>query len=113
MKKETRKRLERAGWTVGNASDFLGLSAEEEALVEIRLVLGDEVRASRQRANLTQVALAKRIGSSQSRVAKIETGDSTVTIDLQMKALLAAGSKPGAVFSALARKLSGHAHKAA
>jgi DNA-binding XRE family transcriptional regulator len=113
MKRENMKRFERAGWRVGNASDFLGLSREEEALVEIRLALGDEVRVSRKRANLTQLALAKLIGSSQSRVAKIETGDTTVTIDLQMKALLAAGSKPGAVFFALARKLSERAHKAA
>ncbi len=113
MKKKAKKRLERAGWAVGDASDFLGLSAGEEAFVEIRLALGDEVRASRKRANLTQAALATRIGSSQSRVAKIETGDKTVSIDLQMKALLAAGSKPGAVFSALARKLSDRTHKAA
>ena len=45
MKKDSRKRLEQAGWAVGNASDFLGLSQTEEALVEIRLALGDEVRA--------------------------------------------------------------------
>jgi transcriptional regulator with XRE-family HTH domain len=82
-------------------------------LVEIRLALGDQVRASRTKANLTQLTLAKRIGSSQSRVAKIETGDATVSIDLQMKALLAAGSKPGAVFSALARRLTERAHRAA
>ncbi len=113
MKKETKKRLEEVGWTVGNATDFLGLSSAEEALVDIRLALGDEVRASRRRTNLTQHALAKLIGSSQSRVAKIETGDSTVSIDLQMKALLAAGSKPGAVFSALARKLAARPRRAA
>ena len=106
MKKANKERLERAGWTVGNAGDFLGLSPEEEYLVEIRLALGDEVRASRKRANLTQMALAKRIGSSQSRVAKIETGDPTVSIDLQMRALLAAGSRPRAVFSVLARKVA-------
>jgi DNA-binding XRE family transcriptional regulator len=113
MKKATVKKLEDAGWAVGNASAFLGLTPEEEALVEIRLALGDEVRESRKRANLTQVALAKRLGSSQSRVAKIETGDTTVSIDLQMKALLAAGSKPGAAFSALARRLSRRTQKAA
>lgn len=113
MKKAARKRLEQAGWVLGNASDLLGLSPEEQALVEIRLALGDEVRASRKRANLTQLDLANIIGSSQSRVAKIETGDGTVSIDLQMKALLAAGSKPGAMFSALARRLSVRSHKAA
>ena len=112
MKKESKKRLEQAGWTVGNATDFLGMSPAEEALVDIRLALGDEVRAARERTNLTQHALAKRIGSSQSRVAKIETGDTTVSIDLQMKALLAIGSSPGAVFSSLARKLAARPRQA-
>jgi len=111
MKRETRVRLTRAGWAVGNARDFLRLSPAEDSLVEIRLALGDEVRASRKRTNLTQHALAKRIGSSQSRIAKIETGDATVSIDLQMKALLAAGVGPGAMFSALARKLSTRPHR--
>jgi len=113
MKKESKKRLEDAGWAVGNASDFLDLSPAEAALVDIRLALGDEVRASRKRTNLTQQALAKLIGSSQSRVAKTETGDTTVTIDLQLKALLATGSNPGSVFSALARKLAARPHRAA
>jgi DNA-binding XRE family transcriptional regulator len=113
MKKEAKKRLEDAGWAVGNASDFLGLSPAEAALVDIRLALGDEVRASRKRTHLTQQGLAKLIGSSQSRVAKIETGDTTVTIDLQLKALLAAGSNPGSVFSALARKLAARPHRVA
>jgi DNA-binding XRE family transcriptional regulator len=113
MKKEAKKRLEDAGWAVGKASDFLGLSPAEAALVDLRLALGDEVRASRKRTNLTQQALAKLIGSSQSRVAKIETGDTTVTIDLQLKALLASGSSPGAVFSALARKLAARPHRVA
>lgn len=113
MKNETKKQLKRAGWAVGDARDFLRLSPGEEALVEIRLALGDEVRATRKRANLTQMGLAKLIGSSQSRVAKIENGDTTVTIDLQMKALLAGGSKPEAVFSALARKLAERARRAA
>jgi DNA-binding XRE family transcriptional regulator len=113
MKKDTKKRLEQGGWAVGNASDFLGLSPAEEALIEIRLALGDEVRASRERTNLTQKALAKLIGSSQSRIAKIESGDPSVSIDLQMKALFTAGSRPGALLSTLGRKLAARPHRAA
>jgi predicted transcriptional regulator len=71
------------------------------------------VRFRGQRTNLTQKALAKMIGSSQSRIAKIEVGDRSVSIDLQIRALLTAGSKPGAVFSALARKLSARPHRVA
>jgi transcriptional regulator with XRE-family HTH domain len=105
MKNETKRRLEKAGWSVGNAGDFLGLSQAEQALIEIRFALGAQVRDTRHRTKLTQTGLAKLIGSSQSRIAKIETGNPTVSIELQMKALLTAGATPGAVFFSLARNL--------
>ncbi|HTR79841.1 MAG TPA: XRE family transcriptional regulator, partial [Gemmatimonadaceae bacterium] len=80
------KRLTEAGWRVGSAREFLGLSAEEAVLVEMRLALSASLRVRRERAELTQAALAKRVGSSQSRVAKMEAGDPTVSIELLIKA---------------------------
>lgn len=70
MKEARRKRLEAAGWAVGNAADFLGLSPEEEALVEMKLRLAAELRKLRAEQNVTQVELARRLGSSQSRVGQ-------------------------------------------
>ena len=70
MEAQKRKRLESAGWTTGNASDFLGLSTEEAALVETRLAVSTALRDRRLDAGLTQGALAKKLKSSQSRVAK-------------------------------------------
>jgi DNA-binding XRE family transcriptional regulator len=101
-----RKRLERAGWAVGSAADFLELSPEEAALVEMRLALSASVRERRQRARLTQTALAERLGSSQSRVAKMEAGDPSVSLDLLVRALLALGATRKEVASALSSRVA-------
>jgi len=92
MKRSKRERLESAGWRVGIAAEFLGLSPEESAFVEMKLALADGVRRRRQAKRLTQVQLAAWIGSSQSRVAKMETADRTVSIDLLVRTLLAMGA---------------------
>jgi ribosome-binding protein aMBF1 (putative translation factor) len=86
------KRLKAAGWKVGTAKDFLGLQKQEAALVEVKLSLIDAVKKSRQKRRLSQVDLAERIGSSQSRVAKIEAGDPSVSLDLIARALIATGA---------------------
>jgi ribosome-binding protein aMBF1 (putative translation factor) len=92
MDKAKRKRLEARGWRVGTASDFLGLSAEAAALVEMKVRLSQALRARREDRGLSQVALAKRLRSSQSRVAKMEAADRTVSIDLLLRGLVALGA---------------------
>lgn len=92
MSPEKRKRLRDAGWQVGAARDFLDLSEEEVVLVELKLALTDALKASRAKRGLSQVELAHRMGSSQSRIAKIEAGDRSVSLDLIIRALLAAGA---------------------
>lgn len=87
-----RKRLEAAGWLTGSASDFLGLSAEETALVETRLAVSTALRDRRRDAGLTQGALAKKLKSSQSRVAKMEAADPSVSLDLLLRAYFATGA---------------------
>jgi ribosome-binding protein aMBF1 (putative translation factor) len=104
MDARKRKRLEAAGWRVGSAADFLGLSAEEAQLVEMRLALSETLRTRRTEAHLSQTALAKRLGSSQSRIAKMEAADATVSLDLLIRALLALGASPREVAKALAKK---------
>lgn len=86
------KRLKAAGWKVGTPKDFLGLSDQEAALVEVKLSLIEALKKSRQKRRLSQIDLAQRMGSSQSRVAKIEAGDSSVSLDLIVRALIAAGT---------------------
>jgi len=92
MRKPKRKRLAAKGWKIGNTAEFLGLSPEEEAYIELKLRLADGLRKRRVRSRLTQQELAKAVRSSQSRVAKMEAGDPTVTVDLLVRSLLALGA---------------------
>ena len=92
MSKAKFKRLKSAGWKVGTTKDFLGLSEQEAALVEFKLSLIDALKHSRRKRRLSQSDLALRIGSSQSRVAKIEAGDPSVSLDLIVRALIATGA---------------------
>ena len=92
MKNEKRSRLERKGWKVGDAADFLELSKEEAAFVELKLALARSLKKRRQAKKWTQTQLAKAIGSSQPRVAKMESADSSVSVDLLIKALLSTGA---------------------
>ena len=94
MEKRKQKQLEAAGWQVGSAADFLGLSEAEAQLVEMKLALSAQLRTARQQRHWTQTTLARRLGSSQSRVAKMEAGDPSVTLDLLVRGLLAVGATP-------------------
>jgi len=78
--------------TFGSAEEFLGLSEEEAVYVDLKLTLGDNLKKRRQRKNLTQVELAKMLKSNQSRIAKMEAGDPSVSLDLLIKSLLALGT---------------------
>ena len=92
MKTKKLKRLQAAGWKAGSAAEFLGLSEPETALVELKLALVDAVRRTRQKRGMSQIDLAQRMHSSQSRIAKIEAGDASVSLDLIVRALIAAGA---------------------
>ena len=102
MEKQKRQRLERAGWRVGSTTDFLGLSDEESALVEVKLGLATAVRRQRKRRRLTQQELGRLLGSSQSRVAKMEAADPSVSIDLMVRSLLRMGASRKDVASYIA-----------
>lgn len=92
MKTSKRKKLEAAGWKVGSASEFLELSDAEDMLVNMKLALAANVKSMRQRQNMTQQELARRIGSSQSRVAKMEVADPSVSMELLVRSLAALGA---------------------
>ena len=92
MNRNKRERLRRAGWTVGSVTEFLGLTEAEAALVELKLTLSRRLKERRAQSRLSQGQLAKLLGSSQSRVAKMEAGDPSVSIDLLIRSLLAIGT---------------------
>ena len=103
MDKAKQKRLESAGWKVGTADEFLNLSPEESAYIELKLQLAKNLQKRRIEKKLTQTAMARMIKSSQSRVAKMESGDPTVSIDLLIRSLLALGATPKALIRTIAQ----------
>ena len=92
MKTQKRRRLEAGGWKIGGAREFLDLSPEEAAYVELKLALSKNLQETRREKNLTQEDLARLLKSSQSRVAKMEAGDPSVSIDLLVRSLLILGT---------------------
>ena len=109
MQKDKRRRLERAGWKVGDAADFLQLSDDERRFIETKLALATGLRRWRETLGLTQNDVAQRIGSSQSRVAKMEAADKTVSTDLLLRSLFRLGADRHDV----ARLLNGTRRRAA
>jgi predicted XRE-type DNA-binding protein len=103
MKDDRRQILEAAGWKVGTAEEFLDLTEAEATLIEMKLALSEGLRNLRVRSRLTQAEVAKAIGSSQSRVAKMEAADPSVSMDLLVRALLRLGASPETVAGLVSR----------
>jgi len=91
MKVAKKKQLERRGWKVGTVAEFLQLSPEESAYIEMKLALSKNLQVRRKTKSLTQEQLARLLKSSQSRVAKMESGDPSVSLDLLVRSLLILG----------------------
>jgi len=85
--KKTKEKLKEQGWEFGGIKEFLELSDEEVQLVELRINLGRYLKEQRKKCGYTQNQLAKMIKSNQSRIAKMENGDNSVTIDALLKSL--------------------------
>lgn len=92
MEKKKRKTLEEKGFRIGSAAEFLELTPEEETYIDIRLDISNLVKSQRAIKGWTQEQLAQAIGSSQSRIAKLEGGDPGISMDLMIKALLNLGT---------------------
>lgn len=103
MENAKKKRLEVAGWKVGSADEFLGLTPEEAAFVEVKLALSSQLKAQRLKRGISQTQLARRLGSSQSRVAKMEAADPTVSVDLLLRGLIASGASKREIGNAIGK----------
>ena len=101
MKAAKRKKLEAKGWKVGSVENFLDLSPEEVAYIELKHALSNSLKERRAKKKLSQVEVARIVKTSQSRVAKMEAGDPSVSIDLLVKSLLALGASPKEVAKAI------------
>ncbi|MPZ78352.1 MAG: helix-turn-helix domain-containing protein [Deltaproteobacteria bacterium] len=92
MRKQKKKRLETKGWKIGTVKEFLGLSDEESAYIELKIKLAAGLRQRRLQKGLSQLDLAAKLQSSQSRVAKMEAGDPSVSLDLLIRSLITLGA---------------------
>ena len=104
MRESKRSKLATKGWKLGSAKDFLGLTAQEDAYIELRLKLADGLKMRRGTRGVTQTQLARALRSSQSRIAKMEAGDPTVSLDLLVKSLLALGTSNRELAAIIARR---------
>ena len=93
MDKRTQKKLEAAGWVVGDAADLLGLTEAESQLIDLRIGIGQAVREGRQARDMTQKELATLIRTTQPRVAKIEAAAPDVSLDLMLRGFFAVGGR--------------------
>jgi hypothetical protein len=103
MKSVKKENLKKAGWKTGSAADFLELSPEEAAMVELRVALARDLKRRRISKHITQSQLARRLHSSQSRVAKTEGGDATVSLGLLFRSLFSLGASPKQLAKVIAR----------
>lgn len=92
MDSARQQKLKAKGWKFGDAADFLQLSPEQEMYVELRVALSQSLKKMRTRQGISQQRLAEVIGSSQSRVAKMEAGSASVSMDLIVKSMIALGA---------------------
>jgi len=91
MKTRVKRKLKSAGWTFGTVREFLRLSKEDEAFVELKVALARALRRQRESKGLTQSQVAVLVGSSQPRVAFMEANDPSVSLDLLVRTLLGMG----------------------
>ena len=106
MKQSKRRRLEAQGWKFGSAKDLLGLTDEDVEFIELHLSLAALLTKRRKSLGYTQTEVADLLGSSQSRVAKMEAGDPSVSVDLLIRALLALGANRRQVGRAIGSSFS-------
>jgi predicted transcriptional regulator len=106
MKSAKKKQLESKGWKVGTVTEFLQLSPEESAYIEMKLVLSKNLQERRKDKSLTQEQLARLLKSSQSRVAKMEAGDPSVSLDLLVRSLLILGESRRSLAKILSERRS-------
>jgi hypothetical protein len=92
VRKAKRRRLEARGWKVAGTREFLKLTPEEMAYIDLKLRLASGLRERREGRSLTQAGLAGLLRSSQSRVAKMEAGHPSVSLDLLVRSLLILGA---------------------
>ena len=107
MRREPREDLEARGFKETTVGEWLELTPEQIEMIELRVALATKLRRMREGRKMTQADLARRIGTSQPRVSKMESGDPAVTVDLLIRSLLALGASRRVIGRAIAANQGG------
>lgn len=87
-----KRRLAAVGWKETRVKEFLNLSNADAQYIETKLALSRRLRVFRQKRHLTQTKAATILNTSQSRLARMEAGDPSVSLDLLVRGLFALGA---------------------
>ena len=101
MEKAKKERLEKNGWKVGDIDEFLDLNEAEMAIIEMKVALAKALVAKRKKSGLSQEEVARMSGTSQSRLAKMEKANSSVSLELLIRALFSLGSSKKELLKAM------------
>ena len=82
-------RIEAMGGRVTTVEEWLDLTPEEVALIDMKIRLGNELRALRRERRLSQEEAAKLLKTSQGRISKMERGQAS--LDQLTRSLLSMG----------------------
>ena len=107
MDTEKQARLEAKGWKFGDAAEFLGLSPEEQAIIDMRLALAQNLRDERISQGIQQAELAIKVKTTQNRVSLMENGDKSISLDKLFAANIALGVQPIDLLQRVSATLSG------
>ena len=80
-------RVAELGWKDGTVAEFLGLTPEESALIEMKLGLSKQLKLRRQK-QMSLAQLAQKLQSSQSKIEQAESGQSLVSMELLVRGLI-------------------------
>ena len=99
VSEKKRARIKAMGGKVTDASEWLDLSVEDVAIIDMKIQLGEGLRALRKKNHLSQEMAAEMLHTSQGRVSKMEKG--MATLDQLARCLLMMGHSKEALARAL------------
>lgn len=101
MDRAKKESLEKKGWKVGDIDEYLGLTPAEMVIVEMKAGLAEALAKKRKKSGLTQIEASAKAKTSQSRFAKAEHSDSSVSLELMIKLFFSLGADKKELFKVL------------
>ena len=95
-------RMDAAGWKTVTIAEFLDLTPEDMAFIQVRRTFARAVRNRREVSGLSRTALAETLGLSETQIALMEGNASSISMDVMLRAFLAMGATQNDLAEALA-----------